>query len=160
MRPLTAEEIVRARQLGARLWRREWLAQLPRAVFFLLILVIGYRVLRSALVVAALVLVWLLFSGPLLIWRRHRMWRRDLRYDLADGMAVQTAGKVYDRFHFAGFFPYKRLVVLVEGGELQLDRGRFKEIHLGDTIQVDYLPRTSLVIAARREAPTLASGWR
>ncbi len=152
MRPLTPEEIARARKLSTRQWRKVWLFQVPRAVLYAFVFAAGFSVLSAWRIIILLVVGWFFASGPLMIRSAHRKWRRDLEADLTAGMVEQKTGHVYDRFYWPAFFTSKKYIVWAEGIELKVDRSEYRAIQLGDTLQVDYLPRTHLVIAAQKVA--------
>lgn len=152
MRPLTADEVNRIRETSVRRWRPVWRLQVFRALLYGFILVAAFPAKVDWFLLAWLFLAWIFVTGPMVVWRGYRDWNRQLEADLAEGKAEQKTAKVYDRFRRLVLFTPKKYVIWADGVEFEADRPQFDSVVPGDTVLVDYLPRTQLIIDLRKVA--------
>ncbi len=152
MRPLTPEEIARARKLSTRQWRDLWFALFAFHALALLS-IWGFHSIGVSwwVLVPVVLLAVLIFVGVLL--RMSREWQREFQADIARGELDQRIVKIYDRWGARMFFfRMNTYTVMTDSLELLLDRSLLQDVRPGDTLQVDYLPRTHLVISAQKVA--------
>lgn len=158
MRPLSEEEIVRARCSAARWRRRLWRNEILFTVVLLLPIVFLLGDSTSLLSpVGAVVLALLLVSVPAGFFRvrtKYRNWSHRLQLDLEDGQADEKIGIVEGlSWTKLGGWSTAR-VVWASGTGLPVELSCFYGLRRGTLVRAAYLPRTKLVVTARPQPRT------
>ena len=153
MRPLTAEEIQQAHIRAVRLWRGVWFrlfGLLAIPTFLIVLSLESYP--DVAWPFLALLIVAALPSLLAVAWG-HRRWRRELEADIKQGVVAEKTGRVYDRFRLWSVLGPPTYIVWAhspnDGIDLHLGRSEFHSIKVGDTISVEYLPRSGLFLQVK-----------
>ena len=151
---LSPEDVVRARHAARRLWRIATLTGLQLLGFGLLVLVFAYGSPYFHLLAWVMILWIILFKLPISywVWKIYREWRELFEADLQGGVTTQKSAKVYDRFR-SWSVPTTYVLWAEapgEGLELQVGKEAYEQIQTGDTITVDYLPRSQLAIKVQK----------
>jgi hypothetical protein len=150
MPKLSPKDFIRARQAARRLWRIAALASVQFLGLALFVLVLSYGspyfTFLAWFVISSVILFKLTISY--LVWKSYRGWRNLFEADLRDGATTQKTAMVYDRFR-SWSVPTTYVLwadAAGEGLELHVEKDVYRHIQTGDTITVDYLPRSQLAI--------------
>ena len=154
MPKLSPEDFIRARQAAHRLWRIVALASLHFLGLALLLLVLSYGSPYFTFLAWFVILSVILFKLTMsyLVWKSYRGWRNLFEADLRDGTTTQKTAKVYDRFR-SWSVPTTYVLWADAAGEglaLHVEKDVYRHIQAGDTVTVDYLPRSQLAIKVQK----------